>query len=82
MPAMMIWPCAPMLNRPARKARATPRPAVISGVAMVSVSMRGANCPATPFPRGLKTAPWKRATYESVAADQTAMRKSLGRAKR
>ena len=22
----------------------------------------GANCPATPFPRGLKTAPWKRAT--------------------
>ena len=46
MPAMMIWPWAPMLNRPARKARATPRPAVISGVAMVRVSISGANWPA------------------------------------
>ena len=30
---MMTWPWAPMLNRPARNASATDRPAKISGVA-------------------------------------------------
>ena len=30
---MMSWPWAPMLNRPARKASVTPRPAQISGAA-------------------------------------------------
>ena len=79
---MMIWPWAPMLNRPARNASATPRPAVISGVAMVRVSISGANCTATLEPRGLNTEPWNSATYERVAAVQTAERKSEGRAKR
>ncbi len=39
--AMSIWPRAPMLNRPTRNARATPRPAAMSGVAKVSVSVSG-----------------------------------------
>jgi hypothetical protein len=38
---MMIWPCAPMLNRPARNASATERPAHISGVALSRVSEIG-----------------------------------------
>ncbi len=57
---MMIWPCAPMLNRPARKARPTDSPARISGVALFSVSEIGPKMPASvPFPAvlGLKIAP-------------------------
>lgn len=39
---MISWPWAPMLNMPARKASATPRPAQISGVETVRVSSSGA----------------------------------------
>ena len=49
--AISIWPRPPMLNRPTRKASATPRPAAISGVAKLSVSVRGlmpAAKPSTP----------------------------------
>ena len=38
---MMTWPWPPMLNRPARKATATPSAAMISGVATVMVSVSG-----------------------------------------
>ena len=41
------WPCAPMLNRPARKANATDRPAKIKGVASVSELKIGATMRAT-----------------------------------
>ncbi len=37
----MTWPCAPMLNSPARNATATPSEAMISGVAVVIVSVIG-----------------------------------------
>ena len=37
------WPAAPMLNRPARKARPTDRPVRISGVALTAVSDSGLN---------------------------------------
>ena len=37
------WPAAPMLNRPARKARPTDRPVKISGVALTVVSESGLN---------------------------------------
>ena len=39
--AMSIWPRPPMLNMPTRNARPTPRPAAMSGVAKVSVSVSG-----------------------------------------
>ena len=39
--AISIWPRPPMLNMPMRNASATPRPAAISGVAKVSVSVSG-----------------------------------------
>ena len=54
----MICPCAPMLNRPARKASATPSPAQISGVATVRVSVIGYSCAARPAPAQLKIDPW------------------------
>ena len=38
---MIAWPWAPMLNSPARKARATPSPAQISGAACAVVSVIG-----------------------------------------
>ena len=37
----MNWPVAPMLNRPARKARATASPVRMSGVALTTVSDSG-----------------------------------------
>ena len=37
----MTCPCAPMLNRPARKPTPTPRPAKIRGTAFVRVSVMG-----------------------------------------
>jgi hypothetical protein len=39
--AMSICPRPPMLNMPMRNASATPRPAAMSGVAKVSVSVNG-----------------------------------------
>ena len=39
--AISIWPRPPMLNMPMRNASATPSPAAMSGVAKVSVSVRG-----------------------------------------
>ena len=39
----MNWLWAPMLNRPARNATATDRPARISGVALTAVSDSGLN---------------------------------------
>ncbi len=57
---MMICPCAPMLNSPARKARPTDRPARISGVALFRVSEMGPKMPTSvPFEAvvGLKIAP-------------------------
>jgi hypothetical protein len=38
---MIAWPCAPMLNRPARNGIATAKPVRISGAALVSVSEIG-----------------------------------------
>ena len=74
----MSWLCAPMLNRPARNATATDRPARISGVAWTNVSDSGLNtalsapsCSATDIDFcassaltvcGLKMAPSKMAT--------------------
>ena len=37
----MIWPSAPMLNRPALNGSATPSPATMRGAATVSVSVMG-----------------------------------------
>ena len=41
MAAKAIWPCTPMLNRPARKGTATASPARISGADTVRVSDSG-----------------------------------------
>ena len=41
-------PCAPMLNRPARKASPTPRPAQINGAAWAVVSVIGPQPPIEP----------------------------------
>jgi hypothetical protein len=38
MPPIVIWPSAPMLNRPARNPMATAKPARISGAEVVKVS--------------------------------------------
>ena len=49
MPPMSSWPSPPMLNRPARKPIATPRPVRISGVAAVSVSEIARSEPTEPW---------------------------------
>ena len=48
---MTSWPWAPMLNRPARKASATPRPAQISGAARSRVVLMAASEPTEPVSR-------------------------------
>ncbi|CPU65050.1 Uncharacterised protein [Mycobacteroides abscessus] len=82
MPPRMIWPCAPMLNRPARKPMPSPRPARMSGVATVIVSVRGRSARETSGASTLRTAPWKSAAYAPNTASQTAWKKSDGRAKK
>ncbi len=42
---IISWPAAPMLKRPARKARATERPAKMSGVASTSVRLMASTLP-------------------------------------
>ena len=59
---MSIWPRAPMLNRPARNASATPSPAAISGAANPSELVSGRICAAKSLPFGLNTAPRKSAS--------------------
>ncbi len=51
MPPMSSWPSPPMLNRPARKARATARPVKISGVASVRVWEMARSDPTDPCRR-------------------------------
>ena len=57
----MIWPSAPMLNSPARKARATARPAATSGVPRTSVSVIGRTACVNESAPMLKTDPSNRA---------------------
>ena len=51
MPPMSSWPSPPMLNRPARKARATASPVKMSGVASVSVCEIARSDPTDPCRR-------------------------------
>ncbi len=53
----MIWPWAPMLNRPARKPMPSPRPAKISGAENVRVSVIGRNRATAVPASGLNTEP-------------------------
>lgn len=53
----MIWPWAPMLNSPARKATATPRPARTSGTLNTSDSVSGRTWRSKVVASGLNTAP-------------------------
>jgi len=59
--AASICPRPPMLNSPARNARATPRPAPISGVARFSDDVSGRIAPAKSSARKSQTAPRNRA---------------------
>ena len=66
---MMSWPWAPMLNRPARKARETPSPAQISGAARSTVMLRALVLP---------TEPLTRAAYDEEMASHDRPKKSWG----
>ncbi len=61
--AHSIWPRPPMLNSPTRNASATPRPAAMSGVAKLSVSVSGLMSWAKPASARdrLRIEPWKSA---------------------
>ena len=59
----IAWPWAPMLNRPARKARPTPSPAQISGAACAVVSVIGPIPPIAP----LINAPYALLTFSQEA---------------
>ena len=63
MPPMSSWPSPPMLNRPARNAIATDRPARMSGVAAVRVSEIALTEP---------TEPTSRARYAASASPRLA----------
>ena len=69
---MMIWPWAPMLNSPARKASATPRPALISGVAMVRVSVSGCELAGKAGARGIEDGALEQGDVGAGGAVQTA----------
>ena len=94
-PARSSWPSAPMLNRPARKASATPRPARISGAAAVSVSDSAYSDPNEPVNmatyaapiagsltpvRNMITPPMARAMITATAGTTTSSPKSKRRA--
>ena len=66
---MISWPCAPMLNRPARNASETPRPAQISGAARSMV---------VPIAGPLPTAPLTSAAYDDEMASHASRKKSWG----
>src|ERR687897_146624 len=78
----MIWPSAPMLNRPARKARPTERPAAISGTAKTSDSVKGRKAALAVLAVGSTIAPWNNATYALETASHAARSVSPGAAKR
>ena len=66
---MMSWPWAPMLNRPARKASVTPRPAQISGAERLSVEAIALPEPSEPLTSAL---------YDDQMASADRVKKSHG----